>query len=46
MDSKIVAGVLLSAVVALVGWNIKTTHDLTLAVQKLEIILLNDAFTK
>lgn len=39
-------GALVSALLALVGWNISTTHDLTLAVQRLEIILLDDAFTK
>tara|TARA_E500000318_G_scaffold6780_3_gene6388 strand:+ start:1649 stop:1789 length:141 start_codon:yes stop_codon:yes gene_type:complete len=46
MDSKALAGVFAAALIALIGWNIKTTHDLTLQVQKLEIILLNDAFTK
>jgi hypothetical protein len=30
----------------LIGWNIKTTNELQLQVQRLEIILLNDAFTK
>lgn len=38
--------VLFAAVVALIGWNISTTHELTLQVQKLEVILLNDAFAK
>lgn len=46
MDTKALMSVLVAAVIALVGWNIKTTHELTLAVQKLEIILLNDAFAK
>lgn len=46
MDAKALISVLFAAVMALVGWNIKTTHELTLAVQKLEIILLNDAFAK
>ena len=46
MDAKALISVLFAAVITLVGWNIKTTHELTLAVQKLEIILLNDAFTK
>lgn len=41
-----IVSVLFAAVVGLIGWNIKTTHDLTLQVQKLEIILLNDAFAK
>jgi hypothetical protein len=46
MESKALAGILMAAVIGLIGWNIKTTHELTLQVQKLEIILLNDAFTK
>lgn len=46
MDNKAVISVLFTALLALLGWNIKTTHDLTLQVQKLEIILLNDAFAK
>jgi hypothetical protein len=46
MDQKAIISVLFAAVVALIGWNIKTTHELTLQVQKLEVILLNDAFTK
>lgn len=46
MDQKAIMSVLFAAVVALIGWNIKTTHELTLQVQKLEVILLNDAFTK
>jgi hypothetical protein len=46
MDNKAVISVLFAALLALLGWNIKTTHDLTLQVQKLEIILLNDAFAK
>jgi hypothetical protein len=46
MDQKAMISVLFAAVVALIGWNIKTTHELTLQVQKLEVILLNDAFAK
>jgi len=46
MDQKAIISVLFAAVVALIGWNISTTHELTLQVQKLEVILLNDAFTK
>jgi len=46
MDQKAMISVLFAAVVALIGWNISTTHELTLQVQKLEVILLNDAFTK
>jgi hypothetical protein len=46
MESKAIMGALIAALLALLGWNISTTHELTLQVQKLEIILLNDAFTK
>jgi hypothetical protein len=46
MNSNAIASVLFAAVVGLIAWNIKTTHELTLQVQKLEIILLNDAFAK
>jgi hypothetical protein len=46
MDSKTLVAVLFAALVGLLGWNISTTHELTLQVQKLEIILLNDAFVK
>ena len=44
MDSKAMMGVLFAALLALLGWNISMTHELTLQVQKLEIILLSDAF--
>jgi hypothetical protein len=30
----------------LIGWNIKTTNELQLAVQRLEIILLDDGMSK
>jgi hypothetical protein len=43
MESKIIIGVLFSAVVAVLGWSVKTTQELTLSVQRLEIILLHDA---
>ena len=46
MDQKAIISVLFAAVVTLIGWNISTTHELTLQVQRLEVILLNDAFTK
>jgi hypothetical protein len=46
MDQKAIISVLFAAVVALIGWNIKTTNDLQLQVQRLEIILLNDALVK
>lgn len=41
-----ILGGLFTALLALLGWNISTTHELTLQVQKLEIILLDDAFQK
>lgn len=43
LESKIIIGVLFSAVVAVLGWSVKTTQELTLSVQRLEIILLHDA---
>ena len=46
MEGKMINAVFASAILALVGWNIKTTHELTLQVQKLEIILQHDAFQK
>ena len=46
MDSKLLVGVMASALLALIGWNIKTTNDLQLSVQKLEFILQHDAFSK
>lgn len=46
MNQGQIISVLFAAVVALIGWNIKTTNDLQLQVQRLEIILLNDAFAK
>ena len=45
MNQGQIISVLFAAVVALIGWNIKTTNDLQLQVQRLEIILLDDAFT-
>lgn len=46
MDNKLITASLVSVIVALLGWNIKTTNELQLQVQRLEIILLNDAFSK
>ena len=46
MDQKAVISVLFAAIIALIGWNIKTTNELTISVSKLEYILLQDAFTK
>jgi len=46
VDQKAIISVLFAAVMGLIGWNIKTTNDLQLQVQRLEIILLNDALVK
>lgn len=46
MDGRAIIGVFVAALMALATWNLKTTHDLTLAVQRLEILLLNDAMLK
>lgn len=46
MDNKAMVSILCAALLGLLGWNIKTTNELQLAVQRLEIVLLNDAFTK
>ena len=65
MEKQIIAG-LMALIIALAGWNLKTTYDLSIAVsnmqishadkeaiqemkmaiQRLEIILLNDAGEK
>lgn len=46
MDTKAIISVLFAAVMGLLGWNIKTTNELQLQVQRLETILLNDAMIK
>lgn len=46
MDNKTLVSVLFAAVIGLIGWNIKTTHELTISVSKLEFILMQDAFAK
>ena len=46
MDQKVIVSVLFAAVIGLIGWNIKTTHELTISVSKLEFILLQDAMVK
>ena len=40
---KSVMSVLIAAMAALIGWNIKTTNELQLSVQRLEILLRADA---
>lgn len=46
MDQKAIISVLFAAIMGLIAWNIKTTHELTLSVSKLEFILLQDAMVK
>ena len=46
MDGKAILPIMFAALMALLGWNIQTTNQLQLAVQKLEIILLSDALEK
>ena len=46
MENRVVFAALVSVIVALLSWNIKTTNELQLQVQRLEIVLLNDAFAK
>lgn len=46
MDQKLVFGAFFSVIMAVLSWNIKTTMELQLAVQRLEIILLEDALKK
>jgi len=65
MEKQIITG-LMALIIALAGWNLKTTYDLSiavsnmqvshadkqaiqdmkLAIQRLELLLLNDASTK
>jgi len=47
MDAnKMLLSVATAVVVSMLGWSAKTTLELQLAVQRLEIILLDDAMTK
>ena len=46
MENRVVFAALVSVIVALLSWNIKTTNELQLQVQRLEIVLLSDAFSK
>lgn len=45
MDQKAIFSVLFASIIGLIGWNIKTTNELQLAVQRLEIILLDGAMS-
>mgnify|MGYP000572005652 CR=1 FL=1 len=46
MESRVVIGALVAAVMAVMSWMANTTLELKLAVQRLEIILLDDAMKK
>lgn len=46
MDQKVIAGMFAAAVMAMMTWVANTTLELKLSVQRLEIILLDDAMTK
>lgn len=46
MDQKILIGALFSVMMAVLSWNIKATMELQLSVQRLEILLLEDAMLK
>ena len=46
MDPKAIISVLFAAIVALIGWNIQTTYELSIKIAKLEYLLLQDALVK
>lgn len=46
MDQRVIAGMFAAAVMSILGWMANTTLELKLSVQRLEIILLEDAITK
>mgnify|MGYP000615436821 CR=1 FL=1 len=46
MDQKVIAGMFAAAVMGILTWMANTTLDLKMSVQRLEIILLDDAMTK
>jgi|DEB0MinimDraft_4_1074332.scaffolds.fasta_scaffold02742_6 hypothetical protein len=46
MDQKVLAGMFAAVVMAVLSWMANTTMELKMAVQRLEIILLDDALTK
>jgi len=46
MESRVVIGALVAAVMAVMSWMANTTLELKMAVQRLEIILLDDAMKK
>lgn len=46
MDQKVIAGMFAAAAMAILTWMANTTLELKLSVQRLEIILLDDALSK
>lgn len=46
MESRVVIGALVAAVMAILTWMANTTLELKMSVQRLEIILLDDAMSK
>jgi hypothetical protein len=46
MDQKVIAGMFAAAAMAILTWMANTTLELKMSVQRLEIILLDDAMSK
>jgi len=46
MDTKVIAGMFVAAAMAILSWMANTTLELKLSVQRLEIIMQQDAITK
>lgn len=46
METKAIISAAIAVVMALAAWNLKTTHDLSLAVARLEVMLRADAMVK
>lgn len=46
MDQKVIAGMFAATAMAVLTWMANTTLELKLSVQRLEIILLDDALSK
>lgn len=46
MDQKVIAGMFAAAAMAVLTWMANTTLELKMSVQRLEIILLDDAMSK
>lgn len=46
MENRVIMGALVAAVMAVLSWVTNSTLELKLAVQRLEIILLDDAMRK